>query len=119
MPRIADYVIVADNWVLEKDQDTINFEVPSNIDKGSRAILGFMLEADHIGEMKLTLRLNGENVWNWTFGGAKKEPAQFFQEVAGAGVLLPGSNKFTFRSSVSESTVVRGSDVVVWFQVNI
>jgi hypothetical protein len=101
------------------DQDTINFEVPSNIDKGSRAILGFMLDADHIGDMKLTLRLNGENVWNWSFGGSENQPARFFQEVVGAGILQPGSNKFTFRSTVAEATSVRVSDVVVWFQVNI
>ena len=36
MARVADYSIIADAWVVEATQDTIDFEVPSTIDAGSR-----------------------------------------------------------------------------------
>jgi len=119
MAKVADYAIVADNWVLEKDKNIVNFEVPANIDKGSRCILGFMINTNHLDDMKLVIRLNGTNVWNWSLPGHVDEPARFFQEVVAAGVVVPGTNEFKFTSSSDDATVVEVSDVVVWFQANI
>jgi hypothetical protein len=39
---VADDSIVTDAWVIEAAPHTINFEIPSNLDDGSRCILGFM-----------------------------------------------------------------------------
>ena len=117
MARVADYSIVTDNWVVEATQDTINFEVPSTIDAGSRSVLGFMLQVHNLDDMTLTLRMNGTKVGTWNFSDGKR--LQFFQEVIGAGVVKPGTNVFSFESSSGDATFVQISDAVVWWQANI
>ena len=59
MARIADYVILADAWVIQADQDTIEFNLPENVSVASRSVLGFMLDVDNNGELTLKVRLNG------------------------------------------------------------
>ena len=120
MPRVADYSIVTDSWVLEKDQTTIKFEVPDNIVADNRAILGFMLHIDSLGVMKLKIKLNGTQVWDWKF--VDETYVRFIQEVIPAGLLKPGTNSFAFHGShvSGEGTrMVRVSDVVVWWQAQI
>ena len=117
MARVADYSIIRDAWVVEFDQDTIDFEVPGNIDKGSRSILGFMVQVDNNDDLTLTLRMNGTTVWVKTF--PEGDRTMFFQEVIPAGSVIPGKNTFTFESSSSEVHVVELSDIVVWWQANI
>ncbi len=117
MARVADYSIIADGWVVQATQDTINFQVPSNIDAGSRSILGFMLHVNNLDDLTLTLRLNGTKVWNWNYTGGNR--FQFFQEVVGAGVVKPGENVFSFESSSGDFHLVELSDIVVWWQANI
>ncbi|HSF32542.1 MAG TPA: hypothetical protein VLK82_18985 [Candidatus Tectomicrobia bacterium] len=119
MARVADYSIIADGWVVEAQKDTINFEVPSNIDAGSRAILGFMLDVHNLDDMTLTIRLNGTKVWTWNYSGGSSHPARFFQEVIAAGVVKPGTNVFSFDSSSGDYRFVQLSDIVVWWQANI
>ena len=119
MARVADYSIISDAWVVEATDDTVNFEVPSNIDAGSRSILGFMLDVDNWDDMTLTLRMNGTKVWEWNYSGESAHPVRFFQEVIGAGVLKPGTNVFSFESSSGDFRYVALSDIVVWWQANI
>jgi hypothetical protein len=52
MARIADYTIITGHWVVQADQDTIEFPVPDNINLGARSILGFMLDVDNDGELQ-------------------------------------------------------------------
>jgi len=118
MPKVADYSIVTDAWVIEAAQHTINFEIPSNIDAGSRSILGFMLDIYHLDSMNLTLHLNGTKVWSRGFPG-DSERVHFFQEVIAAGVVKPGTNALTFDTTSSDATAVQLSDVVIWWQANI
>jgi len=117
MARVADYSIIADGWVVEATQDTVNFEVPSTIDAGSRSILGFMLEVDNLDDLTLTLRLNGTKVWTWSY--SEGDRVRFFQEVIAAGVVKPGANVFSFESSSGDFRFVQLSDIVVWWQANI
>jgi hypothetical protein len=117
MATAADYSIVTDGWVLQKNQDTISFNVPSNIDTGSRAILGFMLHAENLESLTLTLRLNGTSVWNWNFAEGKR--LQYFQEVVTAGIVKAGNNVFKFESSTDDFHLVEVSDVVVWWRAKI
>ena len=118
MARVADYAIVADSWVIEAFQTTISFSVPLNIDAGSRSVIGFMLKTDHSDAMTLKLRMNGTEIWNWSWSGGSNDPVRFFQEVIGAGVVKPGANTFSFDSSSGGARAVELSDIVVWFQAN-
>lgn len=118
MARVADYSIVTDSWVVEALQDTITFEVPSTVDAGSRSVLGFMLQADHLDDVSLTFRINGTKVWNWNLGGSQNKVA-FYQEVIPTGVIKPGTNNFSFDSSSDDYRFVQVSDVVIWWQANI
>jgi hypothetical protein len=118
MARVADYSIVTDSWVIEVSQHSINFDVPSNIDPGSRCVLNFMLQVYHLDDMTLVVRINGTEVWNWTYKGDSKT-VMFFQEVVAAGVVKPGANTFSFHTTTTDATAVQFSDVVVWWQANI
>ena len=89
MARVADYSIIADGWVVEAKQDTINFSVPSNIDAGSRCVLGFMLQVDNLDDLTLTLRLNGTKVSTWNYSEGNR--IRFFQEVISAASSNPAT----------------------------
>lgn len=117
MARVADYSIIADGWVVEASQDTINFEVPSTVDAGSRSVLGFIIQVNNLDDTDMTLRLNGQKVWTWHYSEGKR--IMFFQEVIGAGILKPGTNVFSFDSSSGDFRFVQLSDIVVWWQANI
>lgn len=117
MAKVADYSIIADAWAIEGIKNKIEFEVPSNIDAGSRSILGFMLQLGSIEDMTLTLKMNGEKVWSWNFPDGQQ--LRFFQEVIPAGLLKPGTNNFTFHSTSESARFVQLSDIVVWWQANI
>ena len=117
MPRVADYSVISDHWVLERDKDTITFFVPSNIDAGSRSVLTFMLHTGTYDKTTLVLRMNGTEVWTWNFPHGER--VSFFQEVIPDGVVKPGENVFSFDSSSGVARMVRLSDVVVWWQANI
>jgi hypothetical protein len=119
MARVADYAIVADSWVVDGVKNEISFTVPSNIDAGSRSVIGFMLKTDHLDAMTLTLRMNGFEIWNWSWSGGSDDPARFFQEVVAAGVVKPGRNVFSFDTSSGDARFTELSDIVVWFQANI
>jgi len=117
MAQVADFTVITDNWVLEKDQNSISFNIPSNIDTKSPAVLGFMLNVQNLDDLTLKIHLNGSEVWNWKFSDDKR--TVFFQEVIGAGVLKSGSNVFKFSSTTDDFHLVKVSDVVVWWQANI
>jgi hypothetical protein len=118
MARVADYAIVADNWVVDGTQNQIKFNVPSNIDAGSRCVIGFMMKTAHLDAMTLKLRMNGIEIWKITWSGGSDEPARFFQEVVAAGVVKPGANVFSFDTSSGDFRITELSDIVVWFQAN-
>lgn len=117
MALLADYAIIADQWVVERIEDTINFEVPGNIDKGSRSVLGFMLEVRNLDDLGISVRLNGTKVWEWKYGDGKR--IQFFQEVIEAGVAHAGTNVFSFETSSGDVRLTKLSDIVLWFQANV
>src|SRR4029077_5770986 len=119
MARVADYAIVSDNWVVDGTQNTIDFTVPSNIDAGSRSVIGFMLKTSHSDAMTLKRRMNGTEIWDWSSSGGSDDPARFFQEVVAAGVVRPGANVFSFDTSSGDFRFTELSDIVVWFQANI
>jgi hypothetical protein len=118
MPRVADYAIITDAFVLEFNEHIINFTVPANIDSGSRSVLGFMLKVEHVDNMTLTIHINDTQVWQRGFSGAF-ESLHFFQEVIPAGVVKPGSNRFIFHTTSDDATADQISDAVLWFQANI
>ena len=118
MPRVADYSIITDAFVLEFHQHIIDFNIPDNIDPGSRCVLGFMLNIEHVDDMTLTLHINDTKIWERRFSGSFQS-LHFFQEVIGAGVAKPGSNQFIFRTMSDDATAVQISDAVLWFQANI
>jgi hypothetical protein len=118
MARVADYSIVADGWVVEATQDTRTFEVPSNVDAGTRSVLSFMIQAWHSDDMSLSVRLNGTKVWDWNYTGDSRH-VQFFQEVVEAGLVKPGTNTLSFESSSGDYRYVALSDIVVLWQANI
>lgn len=122
MAKAANYVVIADNWVQQMtSQHKINFEIPANIDLGQRAVIGFIIDADSLeGGMKVVVRLNNNNVWNWSYpSGQRRE--QFFQEVVGTGVLKAGINEWetTVTKDDGVTTQTRFSDIVLWFKVDI
>jgi hypothetical protein len=119
MARVADYAIIADGWHVEGfDSTTMNFEVPSNIDNGSRSVLGFMMKVENFDDLTLRLKINGTQVWSWSVSGSSDYPARFFQEVVAAGVVNPGTNTFSFHSSSDDYRFTELSDIVIWFQAN-
>ncbi len=117
MARVADYSIIADGWIVESTHDTINFDVPSTIDAGSHSILGFMLQVKNLGDISLSVRLNGAQVWIWNYSDGAREG--YFQEVIAAGVVKPGANALSFESSSGDLRFVQLSDIVLWWQANI
>ena len=119
MPRVADYSIIADGWVAGADNDTIEFTVASNVDAGSRSILGFMLDVNNLDDLRIKLRLNGTEVWNWKYTGSSDLPVRHFQEVVAAGVVKAGTNVFSVDTSSGDKHYVALSDIVIWWQANI
>lgn len=117
MPRVADYTIITDAWVVEDSDTTIEFNVPSTIDSGSRCILGFMLQQHSLDDVTVKLRINGELVWDWKYSDGKR--AMFFQEVIKAGLVEPGKNVLGLTTSSSDLRFTQISDVVLWWQANI
>ena len=119
MARIADYTIIADAWVIQADQDTIEFQVSANLNVPSRAVLGFMLDVDNNGELTLKIRLNGHEVWSWHYSDESRHPVRYFQEVIGGNVVRPGTNVLSFDGSSGDKWFAQISDAVLWFQVNV
>lgn len=112
MARVADYSIVTDGWVVEANQDTIAFDIPDTIHDGSRTVLNFMLEVYNLDDTTMSLRLNGDKVWTWTFPEGRR--IRCWQEVVAAGVARAGRNVFSFESSSGDARFVQMSDVVLW-----
>lgn len=117
MPRIADFTIITDSWASEFGEDTLEFEVPDTLHTGSRSVLGFMLEFSNIEDSSITLRLNGEKIWDWNYSDGRR--VQYFQEVIAAGVLKSGRNVFHMNSNSSDARSLRISDAVIWWQASI
>ncbi len=119
MAKVADYSIIADDWVIEVNLSTLNFDVPPNIDTGSPSILGFMVDVDNFESLILILRLNGMPVWNWTYPGNLSRQPQFFQEVIAPNLIKAGKNVFSFESVSGDFSTVKLSDIVLWWQATI
>jgi len=119
MPRVADYSIISDGWVAGPDNDQIEFTVASNVDPGSRSILGFMLDVKNNDDLTIKIRINGSEVWKWNYSGSSDHPVRYFQEVVGAGIVKPGTNVFSIDTSSGDKHYVGLSDIVIWWQANI
>lgn len=118
MPRVADYSILADSWWTEgHSPDPITFSVASNVDAGSRSILSFLLHTWNADDMTLKIRLNGVEVWSWSYSDGER--IRFFQEVLPAGLVKAGTNNLSIDSSSGDFRMVKVSDVVIWWQANI
>lgn len=119
MPRVADYSILTDNWWVEgRDPDPIQFDVPDNIDAGSRSILSFMVFTDSIEDMGLKIRVNGTPVWDWHYPNGDPR-LHHFQEVIPKGLVKPGSNNLSLETTSGDFRFTKISDVVIWWQANI
>lgn len=119
MARVADYVIIADGWQQDDSiTNTIKFNVPTNINVGSRCVLTFMFKVESLGPMSFAIGINGNDVWNWTASGAVDPPIRTIQEVVGANIVRPGENVFTFHAA-GDWHFDKISDVVLWFQADI
>jgi len=121
MARIADYTIITDGWVVKTTGESIEFQVPDNVNVGARSILGFMIDVNNNGELDIKIRLNGTQVWNWHYSDFSRLPVRYFQEVIGGGVLKPGTNVFrlTGDGPTDDKFFVQISDAVLWMQVDI
>jgi hypothetical protein len=119
MARIADYTIITDAWVIHADQDTIEFQIPDNLNVPSRSILGFMLKVNNSEELSIRFRLNGTEVWSWHYSDGSDLPTRYFQEVIGGNVLRAGTNVFSMDGSSGDKWFMQISDAVLWIQVNV
>jgi len=114
MPRVADYSIVADAWT---NGGEIEFTIPDNFEPSNRCVLTFMLRSNGLDDVRVTLRLNGNRIWDWRFG-EDDVPAQAFQEVVAAGIARAGKNVLSFDINSGPASLEL-SDVVFWWQANI
>ena len=117
MARVADYVILQDNWKVETAANSpVKFTVPSNIHPGSRSVLTFMFKVDTSGDAVLKIEINGTEVWVWQATGSVERPAHCVQEVVDANILKPGENILKWHSK-GDWRVTQLSDIVLWVQV--
>jgi hypothetical protein len=115
--RVADYVIIRDDWVFGKDAAPITFNIPSNAHTGSRSVLSFMFKVDTSGPMTMKVSINGTEVWVWKADGSLERPMHRIQEVVEANILKPGENVFRWKTSGEDERVTKISDVVLALQV--
>lgn len=117
MQHVANYTVIRDVWMLECDQNRVEFSVPNSLNRLWPAVLTFMLNVDNLEDTSIALVLNDYRVWDWTFEAGRR--TMFFQEVINPGRLQVGDNVLRFESSSKGARVVQLSDIVVWWQSNI
>ena len=95
MPRVADYSIISDGWVAGPDNDQIEFTVASNVDPGSRSILGFMLDVKNNDDLTIKVRINGSEVWKM----------ELLRKQRPSGALFPGGRRRRHRQARRDERV--------------
>ena len=118
MARVADYVIVRDDWVFGKDAAPITFNVPDNVHAGSRSVLSFMFKVETDGPMTMKVTINNKEVWLWTADGSLERPMHRIQEVVAADILKPGQNVFNWKTTGEDKRTTQISDIVLAIQVD-
>ena len=120
MARVADYVILQDDWVQEVHAPTnpvqVKFNVPDNVHTGSRSVLTFMHEGTTSLPLEVNVHINGIVVWTFKTTGSFDAPMRLVQEVVEANILKPGENLLQWHSNGNWSYNAV-SDIVLWVQV--
>ena len=117
MPRVADYIILADGkFKLPKPLGgkKIKFNAPAGFHAKSRSVLTFVIDLDDADDYKFKIRINGTEVWNGRFNGGK-----YFamQEVIPANLI--GRKNLMEIFYVSGDGNVYLSDIVLLVQVDV
>jgi hypothetical protein len=120
MGNVANFTVIRDAWTTGL-YDGVDFEVNSAISAERRTVLTFMLRNFSEGDVTVSVKVNGKKVWNWKFTEAK---TRFYQEVLGADVIRPGTNKISCEVSRDSDgkfdfAGVEFSDIVLWYRVSI
>jgi hypothetical protein len=118
MARVADYLILQDNWKLEMNDPTnpVKFNVPANVHTGSRSVLTFVHKGSSSYPMVMNMLINGTVVWTWKTDGSYEAPMRSIQEVVEANLLKPGENLLQWETHGSWR-YNEVSDIVLWIQV--
>lgn len=114
MPRVADYTVIADSWTQGGE---IEFNIPENFEPDNRCVHTFVLSADGLEDVQVTISLNGNQVFHWDFND-DHPPPQMFQEVIQTEIVRAGKNVFGFDFHTGP-TALKVSDVVLWWQANV
>ena len=118
MARVADYLIVQDNWKLDDEKlNPVKFNVPDNIHTGSRSLLTFVHKAKINDSTVMNVVINGTTVWTWKVSGSYDAPTRSIQEVVEANILKPGENLLQWTTGGSNDDRNEVSDIVLWIQV--
>ena len=118
MARVADYLIIQDNWKSDDNKlNPVKFNVPDNVHTGSRSLLTFVHKAKIDDSTAVSVLINGTEVWKWTASGGYDAPARSIQEVVEANILKPGENLLQWSTGGSNDDRNEVSDIVLWIQV--
>jgi hypothetical protein len=118
MARVADYLIIQDNWKLDDNKlNPVKFNVPDNVHTGSRSLLTFVHKAKIDDATAVSVLINGSVVWTWTAHGGYEAPTRSIQEVVEANILKPGENLLQWSTGGSNDDLNQISDIVLWIQV--
>ncbi len=127
MPRIADFIVIADGPITLPDQsgigiNDIHIQVsdPPNVDTTLRSILVFQVDPHPI-PIRLGVALNDINVLDHTF---RTDPVRSWHLAIPANVLRPHQNELSMAAlNIPEAEgnqgVIRISNVVLFFHANI
>lgn len=118
-----------DYIVIQPDQfRTVNipnpkfqFKAPSNLTKGSRAILSFVviIEDTNGNYVNFFVRINNTEVVNYTYNGPFLM-AQTIHRVFDASIMAKGKNNDVWVGMADDTAgVVTMSDVVIWIKVDL
>ncbi|HEX5709357.1 MAG TPA: hypothetical protein VFX96_18795 [Pyrinomonadaceae bacterium] len=124
MPRIADYLIAADNkFEISRVSDggfnhVLNFELDAGVHLASRSVLMFViLVLDGTKNLKFEVKVNGSQQLDYTLT-ATPTRVHTIHEVINANVLKHGNNTLDFHPMAGVGKLEFG-DVVLFYQRDI
>ncbi len=126
MPRIADFVVIADQRfdIAHNDeggfQETRNFNLGTDVHLPSKSLLSFVLHVfDGADDLAVRIQINGSTQFTCTvsFNGTGSR-FHSMQEVVAGDVLVHGTNTIKFNSTSGNGTFGI-SDVVLHVQRDI
>jgi hypothetical protein len=121
MPRIADYIAHSGSGKIiaggDLDVDFV-FGGMNTGGVGSGCVATFMVKTENANELKVQLRLGGqEGPVVWSYGPSDSNLTRPFQQVFN-GLTVAGENRLHFRI-VGGTGAMSITNVVVWFQRDI